>query len=126
MLCDSKISCFESATCKLDFSVVRFHFFVPIKRTEILLKKRFQVHNDNLTVSCGSQAPPGPGGGAYSTPAKPPSWILRGPTSKERIEQRREGNKEKEGRRGKWKRGEGKRGVEMREKRKEEKKFHFE
>jgi len=57
--------------------VVRFHFFVPIKRTEILFTKNsFQVHN--VTASCGGRALLGPGGGAYSTPAKPPSWILRG------------------------------------------------
>jgi len=57
------------------------------------------VHNDN--VSYGSRAPPGPGGGAYSTPAKQPSWIFRGPTSKERIGQRRERNKEEGGVEGK-------------------------
>ena len=46
--------------------------FVPIKRTEILLQKSgFHVHNDNVTVSYGGRAPPGPGGGAYSTLANP-------------------------------------------------------
>ena len=58
--------------------VVRFHFFVPIKRTEILFtKSSFQVHN--VTVSFGGRAPPGPGGGAYITLVNPLRWILRGP-----------------------------------------------
>ena len=50
MQCDTKISCFESATCKFNFEiwllVVKFHFFIPMKRTEIVFRKSgFQVHN---------------------------------------------------------------------------------
>ena len=88
---------------------MKFHFFVPIKRTEILFTKSgFQVHN--VTVSFGGQAPPGPGGCRWRSihhSRKPLRWILRGPTCRERREQRRDGNKEEGGKEGEMeKRGE--------------------
>lgn len=97
-----------SLTFSGEISLFRSH-----KKNKFYSKSGFQVHNDNVTVSYGSRAPPGPGGGAYSTPAKLPSWILRDPTSKERIDQRRKGNKE-EGRRGMEERGREERGGEER------------
>jgi len=76
---------------------VRFHFFVPIKRTEILFTRSGPQCNRILWWPWLHPDPVAVGGGAYITLANPFAGFLRGPTCRERREQRRDGNKEEGG-----------------------------